>query len=96
LAGFGRRISRTARRSAAHARYRSRPPFAATSRHTADGARPTVRAIARTGHPAARPREISSRSASDNRNGDRRGSRLAGRYNATTARRIACRDRLIS
>jgi hypothetical protein len=93
LAGFGRR---TARRSAAHARYRSGPPFAAASRHTVDGARPTVRAIARTDHPAARPREISSCSASDNLSADRCGSRLAGRYSATTARRIACRDRLIS
>jgi hypothetical protein len=70
--------------------------LAATSRHTVDGARPTARAIARTDRPAARPREISSRSASDSLSGDRCGSRLAGRYNATTARRIAWRDRLIS
>jgi len=96
LAGLGRRNRRTARRSAAHARYRSRPPFAATSRHTVDAQRPIPRAIARTDRPAARPREISSRSASDSLSGDRRGSHLAGRYNATTARRIACRDRLIS
>jgi hypothetical protein len=96
FAGFGRRISRTARRPAAHARYRPGPPFAATSRHTVDGARPTPRAIARTDCPAARPREISSRSASDSLRTDRCGSRLAGRYSATTARRIACRDRLIS
>ena len=46
--------------------------------------------------PAARPREISSRSASDSRSGERSGSRLAGRCNAITARRIAYRDRLIS
>ena len=77
LAGLGRRISRTARRSAAHARYRPRPPFAATSRHTVDGARPSRRAISLTGSPAASPREISSRSASDSRNGDRRGSASA-------------------
>jgi hypothetical protein len=96
FAGFGLRILRTARRSASHARYRSRPPFAATSRHTVDAQRPIPRAIARTDRPAARPREISSRSASDSLSGDRRGSRFAGRYNATTARRIACRDRLIS
>jgi len=42
------------------------------------------------------PLEISSRSASDNRNGERFGSRLAGRCNAITARRMACRDRPIS
>ncbi len=96
FAGFGLRILRTARRSAAHARYRSRPPFAATSRHTVDGERPIPRAIARTDRPAARSREISSRSASDSLSGDRCGSRFAGRYSATTARRIAWRDRLIS
>ena len=56
--------------------------------------RPSPLAIPRSDPPAASPREISSRSASDNRNGDRFGSRLAGRCNAITARRIAYRDRL--
>jgi hypothetical protein len=68
----------------------------ATSRHTVDGARPGPLAIRRNDSPAASPREISSRSASDNRSGERFGSRLAGRCNATTARRMAYRDRLIS
>lgn len=52
------------------------PPFAATSRHTVDGARPSWRAIPRIDSPVARPREIPSRSASDSLSGDRRGSRL--------------------
>ena len=50
-------------------------------RETVDGARPNRRAIARNDSPAARPREISSRSTSDNRNGDRTGSRGGGRCN---------------
>ena len=50
-------------------------------------------AIARNDRPATSPREISSRSAGDNRSGDRFRSRGAGRDNAITARRIACRDR---
>jgi hypothetical protein len=70
--------------------------LAATSRHTVDGARPSPLAIPRKDLPAASPREISSRSASDNRSGERSGSRLPGRCNAITARRMAYRDRLIS
>ena len=38
------------------------------SRHTVDGARPIPSAIRRIDNPAASPREISSRSRSDNRN----------------------------
>jgi hypothetical protein len=53
------------------------------------------RSPATTGPPPV-PLEISSRSASDNRSGERFGSRLAGRCNAITARRMAHRDRLIS
>ena len=44
---FGRRILLTAALSALHARYRRRPPLAATSRAIVDGARPTRAAIAR-------------------------------------------------
>jgi hypothetical protein len=94
-AGPGRCARRSARRSAAHARYRPAPPPAATSRHTVDGARPSPPAIPRNDWPAASPREISSRPASDNRGGERSGSRLAGRCNAITAHRMAYRDRLI-
>jgi hypothetical protein len=54
------------------ARYRRRPPFAATSRLTVEGALPNPDAIARIDRPAARPREISSRSAILNRPGGRR------------------------
>jgi len=63
--------------------------LAATSRHTVDGARPSPLAIPRNDLPAARPLEISSRSASDNRSGERFGSRPADRCNAMTARRMA-------
>jgi hypothetical protein len=59
------------------------------------GARPSLRDPPH-GRTRPRSREISSRSASDSLSGDRRGSRFAGRCNATTARRMACRDRLIS
>jgi hypothetical protein len=67
-----------------------------TSRDTVDGDRSNPPAIWRNDWPATRPREISSRSAGDNRNGDRFRSRGAGRDNANTARRIACRDRCTS
>jgi hypothetical protein len=70
--------------------------LAATSRHTVEGARPSPLAIPRKDLPTASPREISSRSASDNLSGERLGSCLAGRCNAITARRMAYRDRLIS
>lgn len=45
-----------------------------------DGARPNRRAIDRNDSPAASPREISSRSPSDNRSGDRFGSGFGGRF----------------
>jgi len=41
-------------------------------RETDDGARPNAAAIDRIEHPAASPREISSRSANDSRDGHRR------------------------
>jgi hypothetical protein len=46
--------------------------LAATSRLTVEAGRPKVRAIARYDKPAARPREISSRSSSRNRTAARR------------------------
>ncbi len=58
--------------SAVAARYRPRPPWAATSRLTDYAERPSPTAIARSDLPAARPREISSRSSKLNRPGDRR------------------------
>jgi hypothetical protein len=70
--------------SAGHARYRRHPPFAATSREIVDEERPNRRAIDRNESPPANPREISSRSMSDNRNADRTGS-------GTSRRRIARR-----
>jgi len=48
-----------------------------TSRLTVEGERPNPVAIARNDRSAAKPREISSRSANDNRNSRRR--RGAGR-----------------
>jgi hypothetical protein len=51
----------------------------ATSREIVDGDRPSRRAIDRSASPPARPREISSRSVNDNRNGDRIGSGTTGR-----------------
>jgi hypothetical protein len=59
---LGRHARDHAARSAVTARYRQRPPAAATSRDTVDGARPRPAAIARNDQPAARPRQISSRS----------------------------------
>jgi hypothetical protein len=50
----------------------------------------------RSDSPPARPREISSRSTSDSRSGDRLGSRFGGRCNLLMYLRIAHRDRLIS
>jgi hypothetical protein len=52
-----------------------------TSREIVDGDRPNRRAIARSASPLARPREISSRSVNDNRNGDRVRSGTGGRRN---------------
>jgi hypothetical protein len=52
----------------------------ATSREIVDGDRPSRRrAIDRNASPPASPREISSRSVNDNRNGDRTGSGTTGR-----------------
>jgi hypothetical protein len=45
-----------------------------SSRDTVDGARLRRPAISRQDSPATTPREISSRSASDSRSGDRRGT----------------------
>jgi hypothetical protein len=72
---------RIAARSALHARYRRRPPCDATSREIVDGDRANRRAIDRNDSPPTNPREISSRSANDNRNADRTGSRAGGRRN---------------
>lgn len=58
--------------SARAARYRLVPPLAATSRLTVEAGRPKARAIARYDRPAARPREMSSRSSNRNRPAARR------------------------
>jgi hypothetical protein len=55
-----------------------------TSRLTVDGARPKRAAIVRSDSPLAKPREISSRSANDNRNGERRRAGVAGWRTFTT------------
>ena len=70
MAGFGRRARCRDARCATAARYLLRPPLPATSRDTVDAARPSRCAIARSDSSAANPREISSRSESDNRTGD--------------------------
>src|SRR5918995_81796 len=62
----------------------ARPPLRATSRDTVDGARASRPAMTRSDSPAARPREISSRSAVDSRSGDRIGSRAGGRFSRFT------------
>ncbi len=72
LVAFGRAARDHAARSAAAARYRARPPLPSTSRLTVDVARPRPAAITRSDNPAASPREISSRSASDSRSSHRR------------------------
>ena len=56
----------------------------ATSREIVDGARPSRAAIDRIDSPPASPREISSRSHSDNRNGERTGSGFGTRFNRNT------------
>jgi hypothetical protein len=58
--------------------------LAATSRVTVDAARPKRRAIPRIESPTAKPREISSRSVSDNRIADHSGSGT-GRRNLADA-----------
>ena len=57
----------------------------ATSRDNVDGARPSRPAVTRSDSPAARPREISSRSAVDSFSGDRFGSRRGDRFSRFTA-----------
>ena len=73
--GWGANFSRLGRRaavfSARHARYVSRCPFQATSREIVEAALPSRAAIYRSESPAINPRESSSRSARDNRRGDR-------------------------
>jgi hypothetical protein len=70
--------------------------LAFTSREIVDGTRPSRGAIDRSESPAAKPLEISSRSASDSLSGDRFGAGFGSRCSALAARRIAHRDRLIS
>jgi hypothetical protein len=72
LQAFGRAARDHAARSARAARYRRRPPLALTSRLIVEGDLPKPAAIARNEASAARPREISSRSARLNRPGARR------------------------
>jgi hypothetical protein len=67
-----------------------------TSREIVDGARPSRRAIEQSDAPPARPREISSRSTSDSRSGDRFDSGFRGRSSLLMYLRIAHRDRPIS
>ena len=67
-----------------------------TSRHTVDAFRPMRSAIVRNDSPAASPREISSRSSSDKRSGDRFRSGGVGRFARRIARATAHRDLLIS
>src|SRR5664280_2691307 len=67
LAGLGRQGPSRARVWASQARYDERPPLALTSLDTVDEARPSRRAMWRADSPPAMPREISSRSTSDNR-----------------------------
>jgi DNA invertase Pin-like site-specific DNA recombinase len=62
------------------------------SAQSVDGVRSRRPAIERSDSPAARPREISSRSASDNRNGDRVGSRFGRRCRRLICRSTACRE----
>jgi hypothetical protein len=69
--GLGRCALRKARSSARHARYRCRPPFAATSRETVDVDRFNPMAITWQDVPEVSPREISSRSSTDKRSIDR-------------------------
>jgi len=84
LAGFGRCARRRDARCATAARYRRRPPLAATSRDTVDGALPSLRAIQRSDTPWAIPREISSRSANDNRNRHQSAAGAGRRHPAAT------------
>jgi hypothetical protein len=82
--GFGRWARRRDARCATAARYRRRPPLAATSRDTVDGERPNRRAIHRNDWPPASPREISSRSLNDNRNRHQSAAGTGRRHPAAT------------
>jgi hypothetical protein len=66
------------------------------SREIVDGDRPNLRAIDRRDSPPARPREISSRSANDNRNGERLRTGTGGRSIARRLLRTALCARSIS
>jgi hypothetical protein len=68
----------------------------ATSREIVDGARPNRPAITRNDAPPTNPREISSRSANDNRNVDRTNSRPGGRRTNRKCSATAYRPRPIS
>src|ERR687898_1446249 len=72
LQGLGRLARCHPSRSAPAARYFLRPPLPATSLLTVDGSRPRRAAITRNDRPAARPREISSRSSTLKRTAARR------------------------
>ena len=72
LQGFGRSACLHARLSAVAARYHRDPPLRPISRLTVEGERPSARAIERSGRPAIRPREISSRSANVSASRERR------------------------
>jgi len=67
-----------------------------TSRDTVEGARPIRAPIDRNDSPAANPREISSRSSSDSRNGDRIRVCGCGLVARRIARSTACRDRWLN
>ena len=68
LHAFGRLARSHARASARNARYRSRPPFRASSRHTVDAGRSTPRAIPLTDSPASHRIWICTRSTYESRN----------------------------
>src|SRR5687768_5806293 len=63
--GLGRNADSQASLSASVARYEERPPCLVISRLTVDGARPRRAAIERADSSAAIPREMSSRSRSE-------------------------------
>jgi hypothetical protein len=98
FARLGRNARRCAPRSAGNARYFARPPLAFTSRQTVDADRPIPQAIVRNARPAANPREISSRSANDNRSSQR--SRGLGRLPPASAMNFRsdefCRPRCLA
>lgn len=84
LGDFGRWEPSQVAASASAARQCSRPPFRATSRDTDDAEWPILTAIVRENSPAAMPRDISFRSASERRRAARRRGR--GRIPPVSAR----------